>query len=113
MNPTLLTITDTPARKRLEEAIAAAAHHIMTPAERQQQRISFICGSVTSPRSVVEEQIYEREGNLTQLYKDRAAVLDEAATYVENIMWLYGLDLPENHTAQQFLQAIAANVRKL
>ena len=64
-------------RERLAKLIERTRDYKMTPAEIQEQKISFVVGQLPEESKVTREQvaaqIYEREGNLTAMQADIAA----------------------------------------
>jgi hypothetical protein len=88
------TLTPAQENEELARLLYIAAGHTMTPDEIQQQKISFVFGSLpeesTVTREDVERRVYEREGNIAAMEKRvseleaevarlRDAVLDQIA----------------------------------
>ena len=68
-------------RERLAKLIERTRDYKMTPAEIQEQKISFVVGQLPEESKVTREQvaaqIYEREGNLTAMQAEVAALTAE------------------------------------
>jgi len=72
-----------PARPELDRLIEAARSVVMTPAQLQQQKISFVFGQMPEESGVTKEQvaeaIYAREGNLSAMEAEISAARAERA----------------------------------